>query len=358
MASKKIFTQFIFILSLFAIEQVHAATYEVVNDTSSSASTSTYTLTASKIGTGTGIILGIDSATTVFSTTTSITLTAQASSGSTFAGWSNTCGTTTTCTLLMNTDRSISATFNLTSSSGGGSVSTGGGGNPTGAGAGSVSSNKSAALPGAYYNSNNVGLGTTGTVGTVAAQSYIFKADLKLMQRHPEVIKLQQFLNNRGYLISTQGSGSKGLESDYFGLTTKSALARFQADNKIIPSEGFFGNLTKAFMNRMNPTTPNQLPVKTQNQTQTQTQTAATPGKYIFTKKLTLNSRDAEVIKLQQFLNGKGYIISTKGNGSPGLESNYFGTATQVALARWQKDNGITPSTGYFGNITRQFLNR
>ena len=254
----------------------------------------------------------------------------------------------------MNTDRSISATFNLTSSSGGGSVSTGGGGNPAGAGGGSVSSNNSATLPGTYYNSNNTGLGVTGAVGTVAAQSYIFKADLKLMQRDPEVIKLQQFLNNRGYLVSTKGSGSKGLESNYFGLATKSALARFQADNKIVPSEGFFGNLTKAFINRMSPTIPNQQPVKTQ----TQTQTVATPGKYIFTKTLTLNSRDPEVVKLQQFLNAKGYIISTKGNGSPGLESNYFGTATQVALARWQKDNGITPSTGYFGNLTRQVLNQ
>lgn len=357
MTSKKIFTQFIFILSLFAIEQVKATTtYEVVNDTSGSTSTSTSTLFASKVGTGTGLILGIDSATTIFSTTTSVTLTAQANSGSTFTGWSNTCGTTTTCTLLMNTDRSISATFNLTPSPVPASNSTSAS-TPSGTGGGSVSPSNSASLPGTYYNSNNVGLGTKGTMGAaenIVAQSYIFKADLKLMQHHPEVIKLQQFLNNRSYLISTQGAGSKGLESDYFGLATKAALARFQVDNKIVPADGFFGNITKAFINRMNPSIPTQIAPKTQ----TQIQTAATSGKYIFTKTLTLKSRNPEVIKLQQFLNGKGYIISNKGNGSPGLESNYFGTATQVALARWQKDNGITPSTGYFGNITREVLNR
>ncbi|MBC7982176.1 peptidoglycan-binding protein [Candidatus Parcubacteria bacterium] len=81
-------------------------------------------------------------------------------------------------------------------------------------------------------------------------------------------------------------------------------------------------------------------------------------GKYIFIKNLTLKSRGSEVVKLQQFLNNNGYMVALKGAGSPGFESNYFGPATRRALARFQADNDITPSVGFFGSITREKLNR
>ena len=38
-------------------------------------------------------------------------------------------------------------------------------------------------------------------------------------------------------------------------------------------------------------------------------------------------------------------------------ESNYFGRQTKNALIKFQKTNNITPAVGYFGPITRMFVN-
>lgn len=57
------------------------------------------------------------------------------------------------------------------------------------------------------------------------------------------------FLNNNGFDVSLKGPGSKGNETSYFGNATKSALIKFQKKNNIKPSVGYFGDLTKAFVN-------------------------------------------------------------------------------------------------------------
>jgi len=80
-----------------------------------------YILTVSKSGNGSGrvtsdpsgIDCGSDCSERYYSGTT-VTLTATADSGSTFAGWSGDCsGTSNTCTLTMNSDKSVTATFNV-----------------------------------------------------------------------------------------------------------------------------------------------------------------------------------------------------------------------------------------------------
>jgi peptidoglycan hydrolase-like protein with peptidoglycan-binding domain len=58
--------------------------------------------------------------------------------------------------------------------------------------------------------------------------SFRFTQDLSLGVRHPEVQKLQQFLNTRGFTVSLSGPGSAGNETTYFGLATQSAVAAFQ----------------------------------------------------------------------------------------------------------------------------------
>ena len=77
------------------------------------------TLTVSRAGEGAGAVTsspeGIHCGATCaadFEDGTSVTLTATPSSGSTFAGWSGACaGTATTCTLSMDGDRQVTATF-------------------------------------------------------------------------------------------------------------------------------------------------------------------------------------------------------------------------------------------------------
>lgn len=63
-----------------------------------------------------------------------------------------------------------------------------------------------------------------------------------------------------------------------------------------------------------------------------------------------------DVKELQKFLNSKGFLIATKGIGAPGQESTYFGKMTSIALAKFQKANKISPTSGFFGPATRKFI--
>jgi peptidoglycan hydrolase-like protein with peptidoglycan-binding domain len=65
----------------------------------------------------------------------------------------------------------------------------------------------------------------------------------------------------------------------------------------------------------------------------------------------------ADVKQLQIFLNSQGFNVSETGVGSPGQETTYFGPLTQKAVAKFQKAIGIAPAVGYFGPITRAFIN-
>ena len=62
--------------------------------------------------------------------------------------------------------------------------------------------------------------------------------------------------------------------------------------------------------------------------------------------------------ELQKYLNSHGFIITPSGPGSPGKETTYFGQLTQKSLIKLQKANRISPSLGYFGPLTRNFINK
>ena len=90
----------------------------------------TYLLQAGKSSssTGSGTITsspsGIDCGSTCMATVTNgatVTLTATPASGSTFAGWSNSCSGTGTCTVLMDANKMATAAFSASSTGGGGS---------------------------------------------------------------------------------------------------------------------------------------------------------------------------------------------------------------------------------------------
>jgi hypothetical protein len=56
-------------------------------------------------------------------------------------------------------------------------------------------------------------------------------------------------------------------------------------------------------------------------------------------------------------LNVNGFTISVSGPGSLGNETTYFGVATQKALIAFQQLADIHPASGYFGAITRAYVN-
>ncbi|MDX9893099.1 MAG: choice-of-anchor Q domain-containing protein [Patescibacteria group bacterium] len=87
-------------------------------------------------------------------------------------------------------------------------------------------------------------------------------------------------------------------------------------------------------------------------------QTISTPAlNYRFLRDLKLGMIGSDVKQLQQYLNQNGFIIATGGAGSPGNETEYFGSMTKQALAKFQQANGI-PAFGCFGEITRNLINR
>src|SRR4029079_17879268 len=89
-------------------------------------SSSSFALAVTRAGTGTGTVTsspaGINCGSTCtanFASGASVTLSASAASGSTFAGWSGACTGTSTCALSMTAARNVTATFNTSGGTGG-----------------------------------------------------------------------------------------------------------------------------------------------------------------------------------------------------------------------------------------------
>lgn len=82
----------------------------------------------------------------------------------------------------------------------------------------------------------------------------------------------------------------------------------------------------------------------------------AAPIPYTFTRDLMLRSVGEDVRALQAYLNTHGFPVASEGLGSIGNETDYFGSLTAQALARFQASKGIVPSIGYFGPITRRII--
>jgi len=77
----------------------------------------------------------------------------------------------------------------------------------------------------------------------------------------------------------------------------------------------------------------------------------------VITRDLFLKVKHYQVKKLQEFLNNNGFKVAGVGAGSPGKETDYFGSLTQKAVLAFQKYYNIKPLAGYVGPITRKQIN-
>lgn len=74
---------------------------------------------------------------------------------------------------------------------------------------------------------------------------------------------------------------------------------------------------------------------------------------YSFTRDLSFGMRGDDVTELQQILMDAGYLKLRSGK-----PTKYFGPLTRAALIKWQQANGVVPTNGYFGRISREKLNK
>jgi hypothetical protein len=90
-------------------------------------------------------------------------------------------------------------------------------------------------------------------------------------------------------------------------------------------------------------------------QLQAQTAGQSAPS-YVFTRDLTLGAAGADVQKLQEFLIAQNIGPAARKLAAHGTTKN-FASLTVAALIEFQKSLGIKPASGYFGPITRAYIN-
>ncbi len=151
---------------------------------------------------------------------------------------------------------------------------------------------------------------------------------------HEDIRSLQKYLNNNGYILASSGPGSPGNETNYFGSVTKAALIKFQQAKGLATT----GNLDLQTRNFLNGITTKVIP-------------------FIFQRDFKPGAIHEDIRQLQKYLNNNGYILASSGPGSPGRETNYFGTITKLTLIKFQQVNGLI-ATGNLDLATRNKINK
>ncbi len=202
-----------------------------------------------------------------------------------------------------------------------------------------------------------------------------------------DVLQLHKALNQNGFAVATNGAESLNKETTYFGPATAAAIRKFQCAKLQVcqgtpetTGYGGVGPRTRQALSLLKIASVSSVTVSTASTTAltsvpgcpagficrlasaTSTSSLPTIQYYstttlpVFTRNLTLGAVGADVKSLQIYLNSRGFTIATSGGGSPGYETMYFGQATQSALVRFQRSNGIVPASGFFGPLTRGYI--
>ena len=155
---------------------------------------------------------------------------------------------------------------------------------------------------------------------------YITKESIKVGEKGEEVVKLQQFLRDRGY-VRNAPDGS-------YGPGTRAAVAAFQDDYDLTVS----GNADAKTIKTINKLSASRAPRK-----------ANARGSYIGRDMIKAGEKSEDVSKLQRFLRNHGYSV-TDPDGT-------YGTGTRDAIASFQNDHGLLV-TGLASIKTVRMINK
>lgn len=72
------------------------------------------------------------------------------------------------------------------------------------------------------------------SVAVSASGSNELSANLSFGQVHPQILTLQKILNRNGFVLTNDGPGSPGSETEKYGSLTRDAVRRFQCAQKIV----------------------------------------------------------------------------------------------------------------------------
>lgn len=198
--------------------------------------------------------------------------------------------------------------------------------------------------------------GGTGSVSTIVSTTIVPPVTSSAVASFgivsPQVREIQRLLNAHGYKLAVRGAGSPGLETSYFGPATLAAVKKFQCAVLKVCTGPQYGSVDSATVAALKNSPPTTIPGAT----------TETPR---FVRQLELNSSGPDVKRLQQFLNAHGFVVAASGPGSPGNETNLFGSATRTALIRFQEayaadilaPYGLVRGNGFFGPKTIEKAN-
>ncbi|OHA36248.1 MAG: hypothetical protein A3H57_01065 [Candidatus Taylorbacteria bacterium RIFCSPLOWO2_02_FULL_43_11] len=178
------------------------------------------------------------------------------------------------------------------------------------------------------------------------ANRIIFTRTLSVGSSGLDVAALQTFLESKQYLKMPPGV-AKG----YFGAITKVALMKYQKDAGF-EQVGILGPKTRA-----------KIEAESGGDTETSKPVSQSPSGTKLTKMLIRGMVGSDVILLQQLLNkDPETVVAETGDGSPGMETNFFGEKTLESVQKFQEKHGIASPDdegyGIVGPKTRAKLNQ
>lgn len=172
------------------------------------------------------------------------------------------------------------------------------------------------------------------------------------------ITSLQTYLINTNIGPAAQNLAGVGA-TGYFGVLTETALAEYQRAFNLPRTDGVYDNFTREYIAYISGGIVSATPTDTPTQEST-TASEASPTQSVDISgmpqfDMTIGRRGGDVVWLQEFL-----IAKDTGNAAQSLAAvgatGYYGTLTANALAEYQKAAGISPASGYFGELTRTYI--